>query len=165
MTQHFDCRECPDPKACRGHTYSEGGESVPWYTIGEIRFCRYQMVFLISELAMLESGHYPPDPRGSSYIDPAVKTKRKRSYGGFEKPVELAAEVKLRLEHAGWQGTRLRKEIMDGCSMSDLEPASKVALWYVSGKRRKWDGYEEGQVFSLPFGIHSPGRWPSRLSQ
>ena len=106
-----------------------------WFSPGEIRFQREEMIWLIEHLKELEQGKWPPDPSGS--VAPEGRTGFKAE-GYFVRPVQFASEVKVRLRTTGEAGEALVDEIAEG--ILDYEgfcgPA-KRALNYVSGFRRR----------------------------
>ncbi len=71
-----------------------------WYHLGEIRFSRNQMWFLIFNLNDLSKGHWPERPAhitGYTDIDPARKVRRYRE-PSINRVLEIAAEVEVRLQ-------------------------------------------------------------------
>ena len=123
-----DCRKCKDYRDCAGK---------PWYHYGEIRFCPYQVIFIIYNEGVLRSGGWPDNPDGSSYIDPKVQTGFK-SEAYFVKPVGILGEVEYRRKRTGTDGKLLRAEVLAGL---DLSQESKDALMYIKGWRRKRMSY------------------------
>lgn len=136
-----DCQKCKDYRDCAGHVYivktETGKEYVPWFHYGEIRFCPYQITFIIENSATLGTGGWPLNPEGSGYIDPAIYTGY-RSEAYYIKPVGILGEVNRRLTRTGTHGKLLRAEVLAGLELSQ---ESKDALIYVKGWRRKRMGY------------------------
>lgn len=126
-----DCRECKDYRDCPGK---------PWFHYGEIRFCIYQVCFIIYNEDVLRSGGWPADPDGSSYIDPKVQTAFK-SEAYFIKPVGILAEVEYRRKRTGTDGKLLRAQVEGGKDIDELEPEARSALMYIKGWRRKRMSY------------------------
>ena len=116
-----------------------------WYSPGEIRFTRQQVLFLIRNLLILREGSWPAE--ASSYVDiPGKKTGRHKAY--FETPIEYAAEIQSRLEKAGIDGLIL--EAIECWDKSEASMANylrmpewsvrnryKRVLAFVAGWRRK----------------------------
>ena len=100
------------------------------------------MWFLILHIDPLRDGEYPPDPQGSSYTGPAVRSQPRQS-APFEKPAQLAAEVDARLKKCRIEGKLLEEEIKNGKEWDELTRWSKRALNYVSGYRRRRTGYRQ----------------------
>lgn len=123
-----DCRDCRSYKDCSGK---------PWYHYGEIRWCVYQVIWIIEHSEILRAGTWPPNPEGSGYIDPGIKTGYK-SEAYYAKPVGILAEVEARLKRAGVNGKLLRAEVLAGLELSQ---ESKSALHYCKGWRRKRMSY------------------------
>lgn len=115
--------------------------SKPFYSPGEIRFQREEMIWLIEHLAELEEGKWPLDPSGA--VAPEGRTGLKAE-GHFVRPVQFAAEVNYRLSTTGEAGEALVDEIKAG--ILDYESLSRPAqrvLNYVSGWRRRKQSYSE----------------------
>lgn len=124
-----DCRRCKSYKDCPGK---------PWFHYGEIRWCVYQVIWIIENSEILRAGNWPPNPEGSGYIDPQIKTGY-ASEGYYVKPVSILAEVEARLKRAGVNGKLLRAELLAGLELSQ---ESKSALHYCKGWRRKRMSYQ-----------------------
>ncbi|KKL44997.1 hypothetical protein LCGC14_2360060, partial [marine sediment metagenome] len=115
--------------------------SKPFYSPGEIRFQRDEMIWLIEHLTELEDGKWPLDPSGA--VAPEGRTGLKAE-GHFVRPVQFAAEVKTRLSTTGEAGEALVDEIQVG--ILDYESLSRPAqrvLNYISGWRRRNQTYPE----------------------
>lgn len=124
-----DCRKCKDYRGCPGK---------PWFHYGEIRFCPYQVTFIIENEAVLRAGSWPANPDGYSSVEPKVRTGYK-SEAYFTKPVGILAEVNYRLKRCGTDGKLLRAEVLAGLELSQ---ESKDALMYCKGNRRKRMSYQ-----------------------
>lgn len=129
------CQECKDYNKC---PYGAGKE---WYFYAEIRWCPYQVVWILLNALLLGEGKWPPDPEGSGYVDPMIKTGYKAE-AYFTKPVETLAEVEWRLDRTGVDGKLFRAQVESGKSIGELEPEARSALMYVKGKRSKRIGYK-----------------------
>lgn len=126
------CQNCKDYKKC---PYGRGKE---WYHYGEIRFCLYQILWIIEIAGTVGFYSWPPNPEGSGYIDPMIKTGY-ASEAYFVKPVVVLAEVETRLKRCGTDGKLLKAEVLAGL---ELSPESKDALMYCKGKWRKRMSYQ-----------------------
>ena len=124
-----DCRKCRDYRGCKGK---------PWFHYGEIRFCPFQILWIIEHSETLRA-NWPPDPDGSTHIDPNVRAGYK-SEGYYTKPAGILGEVNTRLARTGIHGKLLRAEVLAGL---DLSSESKDALMYIKGWRRKRMGYNQ----------------------
>lgn len=119
-----DCRDCQTYKDCVGK---------PWFHYGEIRFCPYQVIWIIENSEVLRARGWPLNPDGSSYTDPG----RKKGYASeayYVKPVGILAEVEYRRKRTGISGKLLKAEVLAGL---DLSRESRDALMYIKGWRRK----------------------------
>lgn len=125
-----DCRKCKSYKDCPGK---------PWFHYGEIRWCPWQVLWVIEYSVTLLAGKWPPNPEGSGYIDPGIKTGY-GSEGYYVKPVGILGEVEYRLKRCGVDGKLLRAEVLAGLELSQ---ESKSALYYCKGWRRKRISYGE----------------------
>ena len=156
MTEEKSCVTCRSYKDCAGHFYEEKhkdtfGETTylyEYYTYAEIRFCPYQMKWLIKNLEFLKEakyeskdnqdkyveGHWLPEPTLSGYIDPSVRKTRAAKAAPFEYVSAIIAEVEFRLNRTGISGKLLVAEIE---AERDLSPEAETALEYVKGWRRK----------------------------
>ena len=108
-----------------------------WWSPGEIRFAREEMIWLITWLSFLEDGKWPPDHNSSS------STRGRRSHKApFENPSGFAGEVNSRLKTTGEAGEALVDEIQSGITdYEGLSRPAKRALNYVSGWRRRRKTY------------------------
>lgn len=125
----LNCKTCKSYKGCPGKEF---------YFYSEIRFCPHQILFIIEHSFTLLAGRWPPDPEGSGYIDPGIKTGYKgEAY--YVKPVGILAEVEYRLKKCGVDGKLLKAEVLAGLELSQ---ESKSALHYCKGWRRKRMSYQ-----------------------
>ena len=144
-----DCRKCRDFRNCPGKD---------WYEVGEIKFCSNQVIWLITHLGMLKVGNYPPDPRGTGYIDPGILVRRGKPRAYFETPCQLAAEVEWRLEQTGHDGKQLVEEILSQDTFMGFSRQARRALAYISGFNRKH--FRDGRIKSYLEFIRKEGRKP-----
>jgi len=123
------CRECKDYKKCPYNGFKG------WFHYGEVRFCPYQIIFLIEHRLTLLSGNWPPSPDASSYTDIARRGFKSDAY--YVKPEEIIGEVELRLKTTGVAGEALIDEINQGLNFEQLSRPAKRALLFIKGWRRK----------------------------
>ena len=127
------------------------GEKCVWYEMREIRFTRAQVKFLLENLPSLRLGLYPRRPSGYE-----VTEQHTRSAGNakFTKPVELAAEIEVRLQMCSWDGLLVEAyycnempiiRMMYYCDQSEVEVWNRIgrAIRYCSGWARKRYSYRE----------------------
>ena len=135
------CRKRRCPKSCPGYD---------WYAPSDIKFCRHQIIWLCSNLLLLLSGFWPPDHKETGYTGHKGKAP-----GGayFETPIQVAAELRVRLCQAGKDGQSLllvytvdkeeRYQVMAdiarerGMDINRLADRIETAMKYVSGRWRK----------------------------
>lgn len=110
----------------------------PWFHYGEIRFCPYQVCWIIEHSDTIIAGNWPANPDGSSHTDPKI-TAGYKSEAYYVKPTAMLGEVEYRLKRTGVDGKLLRAELLAGL---DLSRESKDALMYVKGWRRKRMTYQ-----------------------
>lgn len=129
-------------KICQSCRNSEGCIGKEFYTPAEIRFCRYQVLWLLDNRGTLSVGRWPSNPDGSNYFDIPGKPKIKaKAY--FEIPCSILAEVLFRLNRTGKDGTILLKSIKAGETFGELCYEARSALYYCSGWRRKHQSYSQ----------------------
>ena len=128
-----DCLRCKNYKNCT--------KNCAWFSYQEIRWCPYQILWIISNTETLRLGSWPPNPDGSGYIDPQIKTGY-RSEAYYTKPVEILAEVLRRLKRTGTDGKLLKAQVENGRDIEGLEPEARSALMYVKGNRAKRMSYQ-----------------------
>ena len=98
-------------------------------------------MFLIEFLPLLIEGIWPPNPQGSGYTE-TLNVQRSRSrHAYFETPCQIAGEVEWRLKRTGIEGKLLVSEIRQGLMLEELQPESRNALNYISGKWRRKTPY------------------------
>jgi hypothetical protein len=136
MTE-VDCHTCRNWRDCPGLR--------EWFNYSEIRFCPYQVIWVIRWADILRTGDWPQDPDGGgddNHGQRSIKTE-----AGFVKPSLILAEVESRLQRTGKDGKILRYQIeaMDSrynplvlCMVYDrLDRDARTALLYVKGWRQK----------------------------
>ena len=150
-----DCRDCRTYKDCEGHIYivdtEAGKQYVSWFHYGEIRWCVFQVLFIIEHSVTLWAGNWPTNPEGSGYIDPGIKTGYS-SEGYYIKPVGILGEVEYRRKRTGTDGKLLKEQVENGKDITMLEPESRSALMYIKGWRRKKINYKRWlrEVYNAP---------------
>ncbi len=118
-----DCRDCKRWKDCIGFA---------WYSYSEIRFCPYQIMWILEMAKVLLSGVWP--------VVEAVESGNRSGVAHeatFVKPEIILAEVEKRMESTGDVGKCLRKAAEQGQSIQDLADPEYNVLMYLKGKRRK----------------------------
>jgi len=130
MTESGDCRNCKDYRNCIGKD---------WFHFGEIRWCIYQVIWILVHAATLRAGQWPKDSSSDSNLGQrSVKTE-----ASFVKPELIIGEVEKRLERTGKQGELLVTQVEDGRTLSTLSPGAREVLMYVKGFKRKRIGFRK----------------------
>jgi hypothetical protein len=150
---------------CRTKKDREGCPGMEWYAPRQIRFCRVQMIWLLSWLPLLREGSWPANPQPTGYTETPRVQHSRSLHASFETPCQIAAEVDARLARCG-----LDRYLLEDCfiwGMSEDELAGKLgipvedvswritsALNYISGWRRKlyslqdWRGHRRVKTLS-----------------
>ena len=114
-----------------------------YFSYGEIRFCRVQMIFLIEHIVELGEGSWPSSPDSSSYVDLPIRSRQFNDDAYFTKPTEILAEIMIRLNRTG-DGSVLMEEIHSGLTERYLlGKEARKALNYISGWRRREESYKK----------------------
>jgi len=119
-----DCRSCRTWKGCT-HDRS-------WFGYQEIRWCAYQVEWLISNSDMLRKGQWPAEETGSG-----PGSRQFKSEGSFVKASVVVAELDARLKSTGVCGKLLVALVESGGTLGTLDRDARDALYYISGWRRK----------------------------
>ena len=125
-----DCRKCKDYRECIGKD---------WYHYGEIRWCPYQVIWILNHKDTLRAGHWPQEPHSSS--DNNSGQRNIKTEATFTKPILILAEVESRLRRTGLNGKLLVAQIESGRGFNTLAPEARAALMYVKGWRYKRMGF------------------------
>lgn len=103
-----------------------------WYAPRDINFSTEQIIFLIQNIRMLRAGDYPTEPAE------AVHSSKVGHHAPFETAAQLAAEIDWRLARCNSprrnDGHLLEAQVLACCP---LHPDALLALWYISGWKRK----------------------------
>lgn len=153
-----DCRTRADRASCPGK---------PWYSCGDIRFCRQQMIWLLVYLSALRGGLWPVEEKTTGYTDSSRVQRSRNRHAYFESPCQIAAEVDIRLAQCGMDRylvedlcvNGIREDDLAGKLGLDVEEVNRrvsAVLNYISGWRRKrysyreWRGHRRIQVQIRP---------------
>ena len=125
------CRDCRDWNDCNGHDY---------YSMSEIRYCRWQCIWLLYNLIDHQDGKYttienwPPEGKETGYDNTLIQHSR-GAQAPFESFRRITADVLSRLERTSMDGRLLLLEIKN--DRLDFSQEARNALNYVNGWRRK----------------------------
>ena len=131
MSESGDCRHCRDYRGCVGKD---------WFDFSEIRWCVWQIVWLLQFKETLTEGHWPQDPYGA---DNNTSSRTIKTEASFVKPELVIAELEERLNRCGKQAELLVTQVEDGRTLSNLSPGAREVLMYVKGFRRKRIGFRK----------------------
>jgi len=132
-----DCRDCKDYREC---------VSPPeWFHYGQIRFCIYQVIWILRNADTLRAGRWPKNPDS---VDDNAGQRRIKTEASFVPSIVILAEVEARLigedeEHwnTGLSGKLLVAQIEAGREFDTLDRDARTALLYIKGYRRKKESF------------------------
>lgn len=126
----MDCNKCAKLKKQCSHP------SGNWFSYGDIRFCLPQVLWYLANSEGIGNGEWPKDPEGSSYTDPAIRSKAVRIPSKAAE--ELYAEMECRLNLLpGIERKLLETEVGQEKSLAEFSPYSITCLNFISGFRRR----------------------------
>jgi len=108
-----------------------------WFSPGEVKFTIRQTLWLIQNLASLESGHWPPE--ASNYVDTGGKSGRHKA--PFITSAEYYAEVTDRLEKTGIDGLILEAMESWGKSVESMSKYFRMPEFSIAKRRKQALGY------------------------
>ena len=124
-----DCFRCKRWQLCPGEK--------TWYSFGEVRWCPYQVLWILRHGAILHAGRWPIEQKPES---PRRRGKQARE-AYFCKAVLVIGEVEARLTTAGDDGKALIREAEQGRGIESLTDGAYNALLYAKGRDRKMESY------------------------
>lgn len=117
-----DCRRCRDWRGCFGKDS---------YSYTDIRFCNLQMIWLINNLEILESGNWPRE------ADDNKSSHQVINEATFTRAVEMSAETKERLDSLPrYVRDHLLDVIQAEIEIENMSYIPRKALYYISGRRK-----------------------------
>lgn len=112
-----------------------------WWSPGELRFTVRQVLWILENAGSLREGHWPPDPAPSGYIDMSAIRKKGGKGAHFIRPIEIIAEIEIRLEKCGVDGLILEAIECWGKSEESMARYFGMPVWSVWKRRKKALGY------------------------
>ena len=107
-----------------------------WFSKGEIKYCRFQNLWLLSHSDLLDEGIWPI--KESGYIDTHENVQvTKTPTNGHQITLEVWSELVQRLAKTKSDGETLRSEASAGLDFNQLSKAARNALNYISGWRQR----------------------------
>ena len=130
-----NCRDCKGWKGCSGQLYSDSeGNQEEYYSYREIRWCPYQVFWILKHSEDFDAGYWPKPPR---VLECDSRTSKIKTEATFCKPKEIIAEVRARLTSCQDKGRILAEQAINREKVMYLDDDIKAVLYYVSGWRRK----------------------------
>ena len=126
-----DCRHCKDYRECK--------TPPDWFDYSQIRWCVWQIIWILQHKETLKEGRWPQDPYGA---DDNTSSRTVKTEASFVKPELVIAELEARLQRTGTQAELLITQVEDGRTLSNLSPGAREVLFYVKGKDRKNMGFK-----------------------
>lgn len=123
----MECRRCKNYKDCD----SPDRDS---FNYSEIRWCPYQCIWIISKAEILRTGDW-------EILDDNIGARNTPHEGRFANAINVLAELEVRLEATGGDGKKLREQVLEGRTFSNISPRARAALMYIKGWRRKRISY------------------------
>ena len=107
-----------------------------FFAPSESRFCRPQIMIYIEHAETFRSGSWIPEPNGSSYTDPSIRSKAVKIPSKAAE--ELAAEMDSRLKMIPEVETALLiEQVTNHKTFEELSKYSKQCVNFLSGFRRR----------------------------
>lgn len=106
-----------------------------WWSYREIRFTKQQVLWILKHADLLRDGCWPPEPAPSGYTD-LLRIRKKGSEAYFAKPIEIIAEIEIRLEKCGLDGLILEAIECWEKTEESLSKQLNMPQWSIR-KRRK----------------------------
>jgi len=120
---------------CRGD-YKNCTKNCEWFSFGDIRWCPFQVIFVIEHLEMMQEGNWPPDPSGR--VDLPIGKQRLKAEGNFTRPCQVVGEVEVRLNRLTRAYRRaLLQDINNQVLIPNFSYEAECALYYITGWIRK----------------------------
>lgn len=125
MTEPGDCRRCKSWKDCPAPERD-------WYSYGEVRWCVYQVFWLLKWAEYLRIGIWPT-PENTCEAPKRTLSKEAQ----YVNAAVVIAELDYRLGKTGIKGRLLEEECKNRGKIDDLSDDAMDALLYCSGWRRR----------------------------
>ena len=123
------CQKCKRWKECIGKAY---------YDYSEIKYCPYQILWILEHAVTLLSGEWPDNCSGN----PEAQTSRTHE-ASFVKPEITIGDVERRMKTTGWVGVSLRERAEQGFTIDQLSSPEYNVLMYLKGKKEKLQTYSQ----------------------
>lgn len=116
------------------------GQGQEWYFYYELRYCPYQIMWILQNLEDFELDIYPPHPR---YEEPDIAAGyANQAY--FCKPRAIYADINSRLGRTGKDGIILIEQLkQEKILFKELRPQARNACLYIRGVYPKETDYPQ----------------------
>ena len=135
----YDCQSCKRWKGCPGkwYSYTENGKKTEeeWYHYGEIRWCPYQVIWILQNADIFRAGDWV------SKHEESGESRQLKAEAYFVKAGIAISEIEARLAQHPSGGEILVTQIEDGRSIDTLSDGAHEILMYVKGKKRKAEDF------------------------
>jgi len=127
-----ECRKCKNWHDCKAPP--------GWFHYGEIRFCPYQCLWILSHAETLKGGDWPAQ---AGQAESPKGQRQFKAEASFVKPEIIIGELENRLATTGIQGKLLVAQAFVVRNINDLKDQelldweAREALMYIKGWRRK----------------------------
>ena len=132
------CHDCRDWSDCPGK---------PWYSIADIRYCRYQVLWIIENFIVCNAGKseserdtWPVEEQDTGYTEAPKTSHAVSAHAPFERTLQVVGDITRRLERTGKDGRLLVLEVHNSVPLSQ---DARNALNYVNGWREKHRSYTQ----------------------
>lgn len=123
ISEASPCLKCKRWKDCIGR---------PHYEYSDIRFCPYQIMWILENADVLLSGVWPIDTATESVSQKSISHEAK-----FVKSEIVIGEVEKRMTTTGDVGVCLKDAARKQIIIKELSDPERNVLMYLKGKRRK----------------------------
>uniref|UniRef100_A0A6H1ZTD9 Uncharacterized protein n=1 Tax=viral metagenome TaxID=1070528 RepID=A0A6H1ZTD9_9ZZZZ len=114
-----------------------------WFGPADICYCPHQVEWILSNLATLKSGYWPPEHVETGYYDTGGR-KVRRGGAYFEVPIIVAADVETRLDMCGPDGVLAKQCLGNGWDEGTLADIMNKPLHVIQAKIRRVVNYCSG---------------------
>ena len=142
MTEPGDCRRCKDYRECTAlrkddeGNYTIKGRGKDWYHYGEIRWCPYQVIWILQHGEIFRAGQWV------TKYEESAESKQLTAEAYFVKAGIAISEVDERLLETSNNGELLWTQIEDERTFNTLSDGAREVLMYVKGFNRKKIGFK-----------------------
>jgi hypothetical protein len=138
----IDCHNCREYKKRLKNGNLMYCYNEPFFLPSEEMYCRPQNIIYLRNAETFREGRWIPQPEGSSYVDPAIRSKQVKIPSKAAE--DLAAEIDWRLNRLpGIERKLLETEAIIFDDISEWSTYSKDAMNYICGWKRRDSTFSE----------------------